>query len=189
MPVLVTCQIKSEGDNVETCFFFFFFFFFFVCLFFFSHYKSMGAFCCHGNHSFDDICSKILKHTFPHPTDATYRIWSRLADWSWRLYNKSIEKFNPHSRARNSEATDPIKPEFELVWDFMPILVTSKFDESPIKNECASLETPFSHYFWSNPIWPKFELRDVMSIRITCTFDKERIKTEGVSLETSFSPL
>ena len=28
----------------------------------------------------------------------------------------------------------------------MPILVTSKFDEDPIKNECASLKTPFSHY-------------------------------------------
>ena len=28
----------------------------------------------------------------------------------------------------------------------MPVLVTSKFDEDLIKNERASLETPFSHY-------------------------------------------
>ena len=28
----------------------------------------------------------------------------------------------------------------------MPILVTSKFDEDPIKNEHASLVIPFSHY-------------------------------------------
>ena len=29
----------------------------------------------------------------------------------------------------------------------MPVLVTSKFDDDPIKkNERASLETPFSHY-------------------------------------------
>ena len=28
----------------------------------------------------------------------------------------------------------------------MPVLVTSKFDEDPTKTECASLETPFSHY-------------------------------------------
>ena len=28
----------------------------------------------------------------------------------------------------------------------MPVLVTSKFDEDPIKNERASLATPFSHY-------------------------------------------
>ena len=46
----------------------------------------------------------------------------------------------------NSEVTHPIRPEFELIRDFMPVLVTSKFDEDPVKNERASLETPFSHY-------------------------------------------
>ena len=45
-----------------------------------------------------------------------------------------------------SKVTDLIQLEFELVRDFMPVLVTSKFDEGPIKNEHASLETPFSHY-------------------------------------------
>ena len=54
-------------------------------------------------------------------------------------------KFNLPTRAYNSEVTDSILPEFELVWDFMAVLVTSKFDEDPIKNELASLETPFSH--------------------------------------------
>ena len=56
----------------------------------------------------------------------------------------SIE--NSPSRTCNSEETDPIRPEFKLVRDFMPVLVTSKFDEDPIKNEQANLETPFSHY-------------------------------------------
>ena len=42
--------------------------------------------------------------------------------------------------------TDPIRPELELVRDVMPVPVTSKFNEDPIKNEQASLETPFSHY-------------------------------------------
>ena len=42
--------------------------------------------------------------------------------------------------------TNPIWPEFELVQDFIPALVTTWFDEDPIKDECASLETPFSHY-------------------------------------------
>ena len=42
--------------------------------------------------------------------------------------------------------TNPIRPEFELFQDFIPVLFTSKFDEDPIKNERASLETPFSHY-------------------------------------------
>ena len=45
-----------------------------------------------------------------------------------------------------SEVTDSIRPEFELVPDFMPNLVTSMFDEDLIKNWRASLETQFSHY-------------------------------------------
>ena len=54
------------------------------------------------------------------------------------------------SRARNSKVTDSIRPEFELVRDFMPVLVTNKFDEDPIKNERASLRTPFFHNISNN---------------------------------------
>ena len=46
-----------------------------------------------------------------------------------------------HSRAGNSQVTDSIRPEFKLVRDFMPVLVV----KDPIKNECASLEAPFSN--------------------------------------------
>ena len=46
----------------------------------FPHYKSMGAFCCHGNQSFDPICPKTFYAAFPHPNDATHKIWSRLAN-------------------------------------------------------------------------------------------------------------
>ena len=50
MHVLVTCKykkdrIKTNWEKVETSF---------------SHYKSMGAFCCHGNQRFDPICPKTL---------------------------------------------------------------------------------------------------------------------------------
>ena len=38
------------------------------------------------------------------------------------------------------------RPEIELVWTFMPVLVTSNFDDDSIKNEWASMETQFSHY-------------------------------------------
>ena len=82
------------------------------------------------------ICSKTQRRPFPYPTDDTYKIWSRLANWSRRIHNKSTE------RARNSKVTDPIRPEFELGRDFMPLL----FDEYPNKNEQASLETTVSHY-------------------------------------------
>ena len=40
----------------------------------FPHYKSMGAFCCHGNQSFDLICPKTLCSLFPHPSDVTHKI-------------------------------------------------------------------------------------------------------------------
>ena len=65
-------------------------------------------------------------------------------------------------------------PKIELVRAFMPVLVTSNFDDDSIKNERPSMETQFSHYKSTNgkffrrsraanfvvsgPIWPKFEL-------------------------------
>ena len=38
-----------------------------------------------------------------------------------------------------------IQPKIELNHAFMPILVTSNFDDDSIKNERASMETSFSH--------------------------------------------
>ena len=40
----------------------------------------------------------------------------------------------------------PIQPKIELDQAFMPVLVTSNFDDDSIKTERASIETPFSHY-------------------------------------------
>ena len=74
------------------------------------------------------------------------------------------------------------KPEIKFVREFMPVLVTSNCDDDLIKNECASMETPFSRYksienvldlkaancIVSGPIWPKFELvRDFMHVLVT----------------------
>ena len=39
-----------------------------------------------------------------------------------------------------------IRPKIEHDRAFMPDLVTSNFDDDSIKNERASMETPFSHY-------------------------------------------
>ena len=38
------------------------------------------------------------------------------------------------------------RPEIKLIRAFMPVLVTSNFDDDLIKNEWASMQTPFSHY-------------------------------------------
>ena len=39
-----------------------------------------------------------------------------------------------------------IRPKIKLDQAFMPVLVTSNFDDDSIKNEQASMETAFSHY-------------------------------------------
>ena len=39
-----------------------------------------------------------------------------------------------------------IRPKIELDRAFMPVLVTSNFDDDSIKTERASMEEPFSHY-------------------------------------------
>ena len=39
-----------------------------------------------------------------------------------------------------------IRPKIELNQAFMPVLVTSNFDDDSIKNEQANMETAFSHY-------------------------------------------
>ena len=87
----------------------------------------------------------------------------------------------------------------------MPVLVTSNFDDNLIKNEQASMETPFSHYksmgnflrhsraansIVRSPIWPKFKLvRDFMHVLVPCKYKKDRIKSNREKVETLFSPL
>ena len=39
-----------------------------------------------------------------------------------------------------------IRPKIELDQAFMPVLITSNFDDDSIENERASMEIPFSHY-------------------------------------------
>ena len=50
-----------------------------------------------------------------------------------------------HLRASNSKVSRLIRPEIKHVRAFMPVLVTSNFDEDSIKNERATMEKAFSH--------------------------------------------
>ena len=82
---------------------------------------------------------------FPHSNDATHKIWSRLANWLQRYSSSKVWNFC-HSRASNSKMSGLIRPKIKLDWVFMPVLVTSNFDDDSIKNYRASMETQFSHY-------------------------------------------
>ena len=111
----------------------------------FPHYKSMGAFCCHGNQTFDPICPKTLCSLSLNSMMLHIKF-----DQDWQTGFRDIFKFKSvkfrHSKASNSKTNGLIRPKIELDWAFMPVLVTSNFDDDSIKNEQASMETPFSHY-------------------------------------------
>ena len=96
----------------------------------FPHYKSMGAFCCHGYQSFDLICLKTLCSLSPPPVMLHIKF-----DQDWPTGLRDIRR----SRASNSKVNSLIRPQIKLVRAFMPVLVTSNFDDDSIrkKNELA----------------------------------------------------
>ena len=94
-----------------------------------------------------------------------------------------------------------IRPKIELDRAFISVLVTSNFVADSIKNERASIETPFSYYkYWKlfrrsraansvvgGPNWPKFALvRDFMHVLVTCKYKKDRLKTTEKRLRHRF---
>ena len=66
-------------------------------------------------------------------------------EWSQDFsHYKSMGIFSNRSREANSAVLGPIWPNFELVRDHMDVLVTCKYEEDPIKNEDARVDTTFS---------------------------------------------
>ena len=78
----------------------------------------------------------------------------------------------------------------------MDVLVTCKYEEDPIKNEGARVDTTFSPLYCmvametSGRIWPNFELiQALIHVLITCKYEKNLIKNSGENVMTSFSPV
>ena len=78
----------------------------------------------------------------------------------------------------------------------MDVLVTCKYEEDPIKNECLEWTQYFPHYNsmvameTSGRIWPNFELiQALIHVLITCKYEKSPIKNSRENVMTSFSPL
>ena len=111
----------------------------------FPHYKSTGAFCCHGNQSFDPICQKTLCSLSPTPMMLHIKFDQDKLTGFKGIQVQKCEIFR-HSRASNSNMIILIQPKIELNRAFMSVLVTSNFDDDSIKNKWASMETAFSHY-------------------------------------------
>ena len=114
-------------------------------------------------------------------------------------YYKSYGDFSRHSRAVNSAVLGRIWSNFELVQDFMVVLVKCKNEEDLIKNEGARVFTTLYINFSDaqgqitgvgGGIWPKFEcIQAFMHVLDTCKNEDDRIKNEGARVFTRFLPL
>ena len=92
-------------------------------------------------------------------------IRSKINELAWRQHFPIISLWDifRRSRAANSVVSGPTWPKFELVRDFMHVLVTCKYKKDPIKNNREKVETsffpllvnggfllPWKPEFWSN---------------------------------------
>ena len=73
-------------------------------------------------------------------------IRTKMNELAWRQHFPiiSIWKIFRRSRAANSVVSGPIWLKFELVRDFIHVLVTCKYKKDPIKNNWEKVETSFS---------------------------------------------
>ena len=75
-----------------------------------------------------------------------------LLEWPQHFsHYKYMGIFFIRSRAANSAALDPIWPKFELCPDLLVVLVPSKNEEDPIKDEGARAATRYVDF--SGPQW------------------------------------
>ena len=78
-------------------------------------------------------------------------VTSNFDDDSIKSERASMETAFSHYKFRRSRAANsvvsgsgPIWPKFELVWDFMHVLVSCKYKKDRIKNNRENVETSFS---------------------------------------------
>ena len=85
------------------------------------------------------LCLSWLQATF---------IMIQMNKLAWRQHFPIISLWEIFRRSRvaNSVVSSPIWPTFELVRDFMHVLVTCKYKKDQIKNNREKVETSFSHY-------------------------------------------
>ena len=113
---------------------------------------------------------------------------------------KSTGFFSSRSNAANSAALSLIWPNFELVRDFIVVLVTCKNEDDSIKNEGARVFTTLYINFSDAQgqitpesvvgIWPNFDFTQAfMHSIVTCKNEDDSIKNEGARVVTTFFPL
>ena len=73
-------------------------------------------------------------------------IRSKMNELAWRQHFPIISLWAIFKmlKAANSEDSDPILPKFELVRDFMHVLVSCKYKKDRIKNKREKVEASFT---------------------------------------------
>ena len=110
------------------------------------------------------------------------------------LHYKSMGKKIQRSRANNSKVNNLIRPKFELILAFMPVLVTCKFDKYLIKGDWEKLEPSFS-FTTQGHVTPQWLVRSsrisnpskILCLLVTCKVDEYWIHSNWEKVETSFS--
>ena len=169
----------------------------------FPHYKSMGAFCCHGHQSFDPICLKTLCSLSPLPVMLHIKFDQ---DWPTCLRDIQVRKckifviqgqVTPKWVVGSGPKSNSSKL---LCLSWLPatlMMIQSKMNALAWRQHfpIISLWEIFrrsraANSVVSGPIWQKFELvRDFMHVLVTCKYRKDQIKNNREKVETSFSPL
>ena len=123
---------------------------------------------------------KNLMQPFPHPKNATDKIWLKLTSWSWEISSKvwtatdeddgALLYYNLILRAFGSS---------ELKSGDIIFSIISLRE----KNSCSRANNSKVN----TPIQPKFELIQAFKrVLVTCRFDKNPVKSDWEKLEISF---
>ena len=112
----------------------------------FPHYKSMGAFCCHGHQNFDPVCLKTLCSLSPPPVMLHIKF-----DQDWPTGHRDIQVRKCKIFVIQGQVTPkwvvwsgPKSNSYELLC--LSWLPATLMMIRPKMNEWASMETAFSHY-------------------------------------------
>ena len=147
----------------------------------FPHYKSMGAFCCHGNQSFDSICPKTLCSLSPTPMMLHIKF-----DQDWPIGFKDIQVQKCGIFVTQRQVTPKWVVWFGPKSNSTELLCLSCYQQ--LHSQWSNLLPANS--IVSGPIWLKFELVwDFMHALVTCKYKRDRIKSNREKVETQFSPV
>ena len=156
----------------------------------FPHYKSMGAFCCHGNQSFDPISPNNICTLFPTPLTLHIKF-----DQDWPTGFRDIQVQKREIFVTQGQVTpkwvvrlaqNQTRPRCNACPGYPATLmmIRSNINKLALRQHFPIISL-WKIYFWgsraansvvSGPIWPKFELaRDFMHVLITCKFKNHRI--------------